>query len=571
MNVVTAVRDLVRLREIGLVLARHGFGEVVQRLGIGIGSRASQAPTGAATGPLTDVMTDVPAGDLAQGEKERTSISPYERLRLVLEDLGPSFIKLGQIISTRGDVLPAALVVELKKLQDSVPPVPFDDIKRQVEGSLGKTLEEAYLSFDTKPLATASIGQVHRATIQGPAGPEFVVVKVQRPGIAPTIARDLDILHILAAALERAVPETRIYSPVGLVQQFDHSITSELNFLVEADNAERFAKNFAGNALVRFPKVYREASSRQVLTLEFFQGRKIDQAVAEGFDGPVIAKQATGLVIKMIFEDGFFHADPHPGNIFILGEPANPVIGLIDVGMVGRLSPELRERTIDLMVAAVRNDPYAVADALYEIGRPTKKVDMREYRAFVATLAEKYLGKPLAQIEISALIGDLAMGAIRYGIEIPTDFMLVGKALMTIEGIGKQLDPNLDIMGAAAPHFFDLLKSRYSPQRIGNDLWRTVEQISRAGAGMPMQIREILDDLRLGRTTLRVALDDLPQLADRLGRRLFSGVVVAALILSGALMLVHPGRETHAYVFFGLAAFGWGTHWLRDGHKQKPS
>ncbi len=563
MNVVNAVRDLVRLREIGIVLARHGFGEVVQRLGLGRQGKGDEV--------VDAVAADLPEGEVAQGEKERETISPYVRLRLVLEDLGPSFIKLGQIVSTRGDVLPELLVVELKKLQDSVPPVPFEDIKLQVETSLGKSLAEVYLSFDEKPLATASIGQVHRATIAGTNGPEEVVVKVQRPGIAPTIARDLDILHILAAALERAIPETRVYSPAGLVKQFDQSITSELNFLVEADNGERFAQNFQGNPLVRFPKVYREASSRQVLTLEFFKGLKIDKAVAEGFDGPTIAKRATGVVIKMIFEDGFFHADPHPGNIFILGTPDDIVIGLIDVGMVGRLSPELRERTIDLMIAAVRNDPYGVADALYEIGRPTKKVDMREYRAHVAMLAEKYLGKPIAQIEISALIGDLVGGALKYGIEIPTDFMLVGKALMTIEGIGKQLDPNLDIMGEAAPHFFALLKRRYSPQRVGNDLWRTVEQISRAGAGMPVQLREVLDDLRLGRTSVHVALDEFPQMADRLGRRLFSGVVVAALILSGALLLVRPGREMHAYVFFALAGFGWAIHWLRDGHKKSSS
>ena len=561
MNIVNAVRDLVRQREIGLVLARHGFGEVVRRLGIG---RASKVESTDELGP------EIPEGDAAQGERERATISPYVRLRLVLEDLGPSFIKLGQIVSTRGDVLPEQLVVELKKLQDSVPPVAFEEIRAQVESSLGKPLTEAFLSFDAKPLATASIGQVHLATIQGPNGPEEVVVKVQRPGIAPTIARDLDLLHILATSLERAIPETRVYSPVGLVKQFDQSISSELNFLIEADNGERFAHNFAGNDLVRFPKVYREATTREVLTLEFFKGRKIDQAVAEGFDGPLIARRATGVVIKMIFEDGFFHADPHPGNIFILGPPETPVIGLIDVGMVGRLSPELRERTIDLMIAEVRNDPYAVADALYEIGRPTKKVDMREYRGYVATLAEKYLGKPIAQIEVAALIGDLVHGALRYGIEIPTDFMLVGKALMTIEGIGKQLDPNLDIMGEAAPHFASLLKRRYSPQRLGNDLWRTVEQIGRAGAGMPLQLREVLDDLRLGRTSVHVALEDLPALADRLGRRVFSGVVVAALILAGAHVLVEPGREKAAYVFFALAGCGWGIHWLRDGDKKKP-
>jgi ubiquinone biosynthesis protein len=310
--------------------------------------------------------------------------------------------------------------------------------------------------------------------------------------------------------------------------------------------------------------VYRQASSRHVLTLEFFDGKKIDPALAAGFPGPLIAKTAVGLVIKMIFEDGFFHADPHPGNIFILGDPENPVIGLIDVGMVGRLSPELRDRTVDLMVAAVRKDSYAVADALYAIGRPTKKVDMREYRAEVSMLAEKYLGKPLKEIELSAMIKDLVDGALKYGIEIPTDFMLVGKSLMTIEGIGKQLDPNLDVFGEASPYFFELLKARYSPQRLGNELWRGVEQLSRVGYDMPMQVREVLEDLRLGRLALRTPDPGLPLAADRLGRRIFSGLVVLALVGSGTVLILSPAHATLGIVMLVLAGLVWIGHALLD-------
>ena len=287
-----------------------------------------------------------------------------------------------------------------------------------------------------------------------PDGEQAVVVKVQRPNVGNTVQRDLELLHIMAAALERAIPETRLYSPIGLVQQFDRSITAELNFTIEGENGERFAKNFEGTALgelARFPKVYKQASSKHVLALEFFDGLKVDKAAEAGVDGKVVAKNAVGVVIKMIFEDGFFHADPHPGNIIIMGNPdwGTPVIGLIDLGMVGRLSPELRDRTVDLMVAAVRKDSYAVADALYTIGRPTKKVDMRDYRGEVALLAEKYLGRPLKEIDLSAMLRDLVQGAMKYGIEIPTDFLLVGKALMTLEGIGKQLDPDLDVFGEA--------------------------------------------------------------------------------------------------------------------------
>lgn len=430
MSVFSAVRDLGRLREISAVLVRHGFGEIVTR--VGIGKREELKETDEA------------------GEKERSRVSRGERIRLVAQELGPSFVKLGQIASTRTDVIPPDIINELKKLQDEVPPVAFEEIKRQVEGSLGAPIADVFVRFDEKPLASASIGQVHRGALHVDGEDVEVVVKVQRPGVAATVARDSDFLHMMAAALERAVPETKIYSPVGLVNQFDRSITSELNFLVEADHCERFARNFEGHDEVRFPKIYRQASSRHVLVQEFFPGKKITETKA---DGKKIAKASVQVIIKMIFEDGFFHADPHPGNVIILGTDDEPVIGLIDTGMVGRLSPELRDRTIDLMIAAARKDTYGVADALYAIARPTKKVDMREYRAHVAALADKYLGRPLGEMDLSAMIRDIVQGAMKYGLEIPTDFLLVGKALMTVEGVGKQLDPTLDVFAEGQPYF----------------------------------------------------------------------------------------------------------------------
>ena len=559
-SVLSAVRDLGRLREISVVLVRHGFGEIVARAGFGRAKKKDKAQDDA---PGSDAL-DIPIDALATGDEEKSRISLPERARLVLQDLGPSFIKLGQIASTRADVLPPDLILELKKLQDDVPAVPFEEIKEVIETSLGASLEELYKSFDPKPLATASIGQVHRAVLATPEGDQQVVVKVQRPGVATTVVRDLELLHMMAAAIERAIPETKIYSPVGLVQQFDKSITTELNFMSEADSAERFIQNFAGHPTARFPKPFKQVSSRQVLTLEFFDGKKLDKAVSDGASGPEIAKSSVGIIIKMIFEDGFFHADPHPGNIIIMGPNEAPIVGLIDVGMVGRLSPELRDRTVDLMVAAVRKDSYGVADALYQIGRPTKKVDMREYRAEVSVLAEKYLGKPIKEIELSAMIRDLANGAMKYGIEIPSDFMLVGKALMTVEGIGKEIYPDLDVFGEASPYFFDLMKKRYSPQRLGNELWRGVEQMSRVGYDLPIQAREILEDLRLGRMQIKTEDPGLPAAADRLGRRLFSGVVVATLVGSGAYLLRAPDQQTTGVVMLVLAVFVWLVHALRD-------
>jgi len=546
---VTAVRDLRRLREIYIVLVRHGFGEIASRLG------ARSKPKDAAGIDAESVLTDIPAEEAARGEDAKKRISLAERVRLVLTDLGPSFVKLGQIASTRPDLLPADLIVELKKLQDEVPPVPFEQLRDAVETALGAPLSEIYDSFDEVPLAAASIAQVHRAVLKTPEGPKQVVVKVQRPGIASKIAGDLELLHGLAALIERAIPESRIYSPTGLVAQFDRAITSELDFTIEAENARRFARNFEGSSICRYPFVYKEASRKTVLTLEFLPGMKINDALENGYPGPLLAKRSVAIVIQQIFEDGFFHADPHPGNVLVLGDKSDPVVGLIDLGMVGRLSPELREKTVDLMIAAVREDYDGLADAMYAIGTPTRKVDIRAFRARVAELGSKYLGRPLKEIDLSAMIRDIVRGATEFGLEIPPDFLLVGKALMTIESIGKQMDPDLDVFGEAKPHFIEILRKRYSPQRLGSEVFRGIEKLSGAAYELPVQLQEILDDVRLGRLTISTADPALPRVYDRLGRRIFSGLVVASTIGGGSLLLTQSSLTAAGVIMLLAGVF----------------
>ncbi|HVK62978.1 MAG TPA: AarF/ABC1/UbiB kinase family protein [Polyangium sp.] len=559
-SIVNAVRDLGRLRQIYVVLVRHGFGELAQRLGLGGRGRAQATPELTADNEASDALVEAPEADAKRGEEERRRISLPERVRLVCMDLGPSFVKLGQIASTRPDVLPNDWILELKKLQDEVNPLPWSDIKGAVEASLGAPIEDVYEGFEEKPLAAASIGQVHRAVLKHADGPQEVVVKVQRPGVRTTVARDLELLHALAKLIERTIPESSLYQPSALVDQFDRAITSELDFALEAEHAEKFSRNFVGHPHARFPRVYREASSKTVLTLELLPGGKVyDEIRNHGHKGPAIAQAAVGIVVKMIFEDGFFHADPHPGNILISGDPDSPTIGLIDLGMVGRLSPEMRDKTLDLMIAAVRQDHLGVADALYAIGTPTKKIDMRAYRAEVSLLAEKYVGRPLKEIDVAAMISDLMRGAAKYGIEIPPDFLLVGKAIMTIEGVGKEIDPDLDVFGVARPFFLDLLRKRYSPERIGMELWRGVERLSGAAYDMPQQLREIFDDLRLGRLTLRTTDPTLPRTVDRLGRRLFAGLVVTTFVLAGTWLLQTDRRDPLGLtllVFGVLVMFG---------------
>ncbi len=540
-SVMTALQDLDRLREIVRVLVRHGFGEVVQRLGL-------------------DHLT------LGKGDEssELRTQSLGQRLRFVLQDLGPSFVKLGQIASTRADLLPEEVIAELKMLQEEVKTIPWEAVREAIEAELGGPVGELYVRVDEKPLASASIAQVHRGVWRSPDGERDVAIKVQRPGIQATVTRDIDLLYWLARALERTIPESRRYNPVDLVAEFDRSIQAELDFAQEADHAERFAKNFEGDARVRFPVIYRPVSGRRVLTMEYLDGYGLHAALAAGFDGKRIAEEAVGVVIKMAFEDGFFHADPHPGNLKVLGTPEAPVVGLLDLGLVGHLSGPMRDKALDLMVAAVREDFVGVADALYALGRPTRKVDQAAYRADVETLGRKYLGRRLQEIDLGSLVRDLIWGAIKHGIDIPPDFVMAGRALVTLEGTGRQLHPELDVLSVARPYFLRLLARRYAPDKLTGDLMRTAFRLSGVAGQMPEQVAEIFDDLRKGHLTVKTAEQELAPNLDRLGRRLHSGLVVASLVLGGAGIVASGRALWFGVAMLSLAAFLASGHFVAD-------
>ena len=540
------------------MLVRHGFGEFVQRLGL------LKTPAGRDSSASDRAPTDIldPA-DAEKGASEQQELGWSVRLRRVLEDLGPSFMKLGQIASTRADLLPAELITELRKLQDCAPQLPFSVIQNEIERSLGVSTSELFESLDEVPLAAASIAQVHRAVLRTDEGPEEVVVKVQRPGVAETIASDLDLLHMLASLVERAIPETHLYSPVGLVHQFDRAIQEELDFSQEAENASRFARNFEGDAGIRFPKVYRAASSKRIITLEYFNGKKLDQAIEAGASPQRIVKIALNAMVKQIFDDGFFHADPHPGNVIVLGEGDECVLGLIDLGMVGRLSPRLRDLTIDLMVAASRSDYEAIADALYAIGTPSRRVELPAFHADVAHLSERYLGRAIKDIEASVFIRDLLRLSAKYGLEIPTDFVLVAKAMMTVEGIGKQIDPSLDLFSESRPLFLNLLRRRYSPEKLGMQLLRRVERLSAMTSNLPQQLQDVLEDVRMGRLQVRTEDPEAARASDRLGRRILTGLLVSSSSI-GSAMLYTNGRDKLALLLLGFAGLWLLGHLTRD-------
>ncbi|MEY4575444.1 MAG: hypothetical protein RL701_147 [Pseudomonadota bacterium] len=527
------VRDLGRLREIAVVLARHGFGELLQRTGFG----ALVAGKG--------------------NEASETTLAV--RVRRVLEELGPSFVKLGQLLSTRADLLPSEVIAELKSLQDNVPPLPFEEMQPAIEAELGAPISQLFASFDSVPLASASIGQVYRAQLRTEERAETisVVVKVQRPNVARTIDRDIDLLYHLARAIERSIPEAKAYTPVGLVAEFDRAVRAELDFAQEADNAERFAENFAALKTVRFPKVHREVSSQKAITLEYFDGRNVFDAVARGASAELIAKHAVQVIIKMIFEHGFFHADPHPGNILILGTPEEPVLGLVDLGLVGRLSPRLRDRLIDLLIAASSRDSRVIAEALYAIGRPTKKIDRAAFEGDVSRLADKYLGRRLEDVAFADLIRDLSSATLKYGIETPTELLMVGKAIMTVEGIARQIYPALDVVAEIRPYFAEIVGYRYSPERLASDLLHVVARFANAASDFPARADEILEDLRHGRISAVIRQPSLVHAAERLGRRIFHALFAASLVLGGSVLwALNHAREGSALLGLGLL---WAT------------
>ena len=539
-SLVRTYRTAERFAQIGAVLVKHGFGELVRRLPL-VGT------------PVAVVEGQAPADPLAV------------RLRRVLEDLGPTFVKLGQIASTRADVLPAALIAELKKLQDSVPPMSADEVDEILHESWDD-LDAVFASFDRTPLAAASIGQVHVARLKAneAGGPELdVVVKLQRPGARTQIERDLDLLYQLARMVEASIPEAKVYSPVGLVGEFDRAVTAELDYGQEADNALRFARNFEGVPTVRFPAPHKEISGKRTLVMERFFGGRIDK-IADPEVRKRVARDALHVIAKMIFEDGFFHADPHPGNIIMIGPAEAPVIGLIDLGLVGRLSEELRDGSIRLLIAAATGDSQALADALLALGKPRGRVDVKAFRAEVAVVAEKYLGRPLKEIEMSALIRDLVQGAIKYDIDMPVEILMVGKALMTVEGIGKQLDPDLDVLGELRPMLTKVIAHRYSPARLARDGLRMARALGDAAGALPGQLTDILEDVRSGRLAVMSRDPETAAATERLGRRVFSAVLAAALLACATTLVAVDRAHELAIVMYVLAVVIVMIHLWRD-------
>jgi len=540
-----SVRHLRRYREIARVFLKHGFGFAFDHLGPG------WRPLRRALRPRRAAAPLLPAPDLAV------------HFRQALEELGPTFVKFGQILSTRPDLLPPPYIAELSKLQDTVPPAPWEAIRDVLTQELGRPPEEVFATIDPQPIAAASLAQVHAATL---ADGEEVVIKVQRPNILATIATDLEILAALAKAAQ-ATALGQIYDFVAIADDFAFTLRNELDYRREGRNADRFRANFARESHLYIPRVYWKYTTTRVLVLERIHGIKIDDIPAldaAGYDRHQVALHSARIIIKEVLEDGFFHADPHPGNFVVMpGE----VIGAMDFGMVGYLRDRDRLDLIRLYIASVGLDADSIVEQLIRMGAAHAEIDRQGLSRDIERLLTKYYNLPLKDIRAREVVEEIMPIAYRHHLRLPSNLWLLGKTLAMMEGIGLQLDPDFDMFAVSEPFVRRLAWRLVLPRRAwGQELLRQGADWGELIRGLPRTGNRLLEQAERGEL-FQIRLKDAGSIMsrlDRLATRLALSVLVAALIISLALLipLTTAGGPLQSPVAIGfIVAAGLGV-WL---------
>jgi ubiquinone biosynthesis protein len=531
---VGVMRDLPRLHEITSVFIRHGLGDLVRRAGIaGVLERAGQM--------------------LSWGARsESARLEPATRARLALEELGPTFVKLGQLMATRVDLFPPSWIAEFEKLLTDTPPVAFAELQPELERALGRTPFEVFRDLDPIPLASASIAQVHRARLQDGTP---VVLKIRRPGIRAKVEADLRLLAQIAQLIESEIPEARRYQPTEIAAQFARSLERELDLAVEARHVERLAKNFEGDPYIVIPEVYGEWTSEVVNVQEHVDavpGTDVAAVRAAGLDPKLIAARGVEATLKMILIDGFFHADPHPGNVLFL--PGNRIV-MIDCGMVGRLSPVRRNQVVDLLSGLARLDEEAMLDVLLDWAGDAY-VDEARLAADVNELVYDYEGVPLKEIRIGALVREFAAIIRRHSIVLPPDLTLMFKALITMEGLGRQFDPDFHILDHLTPMLRRALTERYKPAGVVRRGRNTLAQVASLVTSVPRDLARLLRDARRGKTRIDLDLKRLDHFGRQLDRtldRATMGIMTASLVIgSSIVMTVREGPDVFGIPLLGV-------------------
>ena len=484
----------------------------------------------------------MPFGHRRSASSEPSALITPIQLRLTLEELGPTFMKLGQVLSTRADLLTPDFQSELSSLQDQAPPVPIEVILETIEAELGQPATERFATFDTEPLATGSIGQAHLATL---ADGTEVVVKVRRPGAAEQIDEDLKLLHRLAVIANGRLDDARSFDLVGIVKEFDSSLRAEVDYQHEGHNAERFGRNFERSEHVHIPRIYWETTTSRVLTMERIRGTRITDVVAlrsAGIDCDVVADGATKVVLKMLLDDGFFHADLHPGNLFIESETR---IGLIDFGMVGIIDEATRADLGRMLNAVVQRDSSALVDSLLSLGVANGQIDRPALQRDLDDLVSRYYGQALGQMKLGDFLDDI-FGVVRsHRLAMPPELSMLAKTVITAEGMVAQLDPDFRMMETTEPYLARLVLSQNSPQAWAQRFGKAAPDILWLAVEGPRVARRLVGSLEKGEMALAVeptGLDPYLRRLEKTANRIVLAMLMSALVIGGSFLVsvYHP-------------------------------
>ena len=542
-----AMRDIGRLHEIASILIRYGFGDIVRRLGL-------------------EPILEKAGRALNWGQFEMLlKLDTPERVRRAMEEMGPTFIKFGQILATRVDLFSPEWIAEFEKLHDQVPPLPFEELKPQLEESLGKSVEEAFLNLQEDAIAAASIAQVHRAIL--PDGKD-VIVKIRRPGIRATIDADLRLIERVISVMEHEFPDTRHFHPQAILRQFKLSLRSELDLLSEARNTERAAHNFKDEPNIVIPTIYWDYCSERTIVQEYIEGipgREVNQLKQLGFNRKLLAQRGADAVLKMVLIDGFFHADPHPGNFIYL--PPNR-LAFIDFGMVGTLSEHRRDQIIEMLNAIVYRDATNMVEVLLDwaddVPTSTERL-VSEVGMFV----DKYHGVALKQLRLGVILSEMAALIRDNQLVLPADLTMLFKALITLEGMGRQIDPEFDIVSQMGPFLIKATVERNRPEALLARAQRNLSGLMSVANALPQDLRRFMRRLRTGTVKVSVDMSDLARfgfIVDRAANRLTVGMVTASLIIGSAIVMTVSGGPKllglPALGVFGFIVAGAGALWL---------
>jgi len=472
------------------------------------------------------------------GESKGVERSRGERVRRALTELGAAFIKFGQMLSTRSDLIPKDIIKELQKLQDRVPSISFEKVKERVEGELGAPIEEIFDYFQEEPIAGASIGQVHRARLKN--GKECVV-KVKRPGVEAAVKVDLEILTGLAKLAESRSSMGRHYRLVEIVEELAWGLKQEMDYVVEGRNAERLGNNFAHDEDIKIPEIHWDHSSSRVLTLEYVEGIKLsslDELDEKGYDKKIIAENLSKAILKQVLFDGFFHADPHPGNIFV--QEGNKIC-FMDFGLVGYISEERKKQIIEFVLALVSKDSNKVVKAMLKMGAVSKTTDVNKLKRDMDMLISSYYTVPLSNINIGDIMKEVLELAYAHKVRIPAEMTLMSKTFIVLEGVLKDLDPNISIIEIAEPFAVKLVKHKYSPKNVAKELSYNLEEYLELLAGMPKKADRLMDKALEDDMSFKLKLKNLDEIftyLDKITNKLSFSIVLLSfsIVMTGFIV-----------------------------------